>query len=111
MSGLVWTPDAPQDLDALFDYIGEQNHSPLAAAKLIRSIAERCQLYADQPLIGEARPELGEAVRSFTIGAYVVIYRPLQGGIIVLRIIHGARDIPAIFRQLLEDESEDGSQE
>ena len=37
-------------------------------------------------------------------GKYLVFYRPIEGGIEVLRILHGARDITRILRGD-EDES------
>ena len=42
---------------------------------------------------GRARPELGEEVRSFPIGNYVVFYKPLAAGIELVRVLSGYRDI------------------
>jgi len=50
--------------------------------------------------MGDPRPDLGENIRCFPVGNYVVIYRPLGDGIIVLLVIHGAMDIPTAFREL-----------
>ena len=50
-----------------------------------------------QPMMGRARDELAPGVRSFPFGRYVVFYLPLDGGIDVVRVLHGARDIDAAF--------------
>lgn len=74
--------------------------SPAAADRQLDSIDERCRLYAEQPLLGEERPEFEASLRSFSVGNYVVIYRPSTDGIDVLSVIHGARDIPAHLRDI-----------
>ena len=99
------THEAEQNLDDIFDYIGRQNHSPAAAAKVLRTIIEKCQIYAGQPLMGDRRPDLGESIRCFPVDSYVVFYEPLADGIRVMAIVHGARDIPALFRRVFGNES------
>ncbi len=49
------------------------------------------------PMVGRARDELAPGVRSFPFGRYVVFYVPLEDGIDVVRMLHGARDIDAVF--------------
>ena len=41
--------------------------------------------------------ELGPALHSFPVDAYIVFYRSARGGIEVVRVLHGARDIPGQF--------------
>lgn len=55
-------------------------------------------LYATQPELGERPSDLGAEVRQFLVKRYVVFYRPLRDGIEVLRVLHGTRDIPAVWR-------------
>jgi toxin ParE1/3/4 len=100
MARVERTPQAEKSLDEVFDYIGRQRHSPAAAAKLLRQIDAKCRLYASQPLMGEARPDLGSDVRCFPVGNYVVIYRPIDDGILVLLVVHGTREIPTVYRDL-----------
>lgn len=33
-----------------------------------------------------------------------MFYRPLEGGIEVLRVVHGARDLPRVVDQLAEED-------
>jgi len=70
----------------------------IAADHLLTEIDNRCALYAEQPHLGEVRPDLGHELRSFRVGNYVVIYQPVADGIVVHLVIHGARDIPKIYR-------------
>ncbi len=50
--------------------------------------------------MGEARPDLGEKVRCFTVQSHVVLYEPIDSGILVLYVVHGARDISTVFREV-----------
>lgn len=83
---------AQGDLRAIVRYIHQDN--PVAALTLVQEITERCRLYAATPLIGRDRSEdFGEGVRGFPFGNYIVLYRPITDGIVVIRIIHAAQNI------------------
>jgi toxin ParE1/3/4 len=68
------------------------------ALQFYDSIDARLQLLAVNPNIGELRPDLARNVRAFSIGNYVLFFRPLDDGVELLRVLHSARDIPRIFR-------------
>ena len=55
------------------------------------------RVLATQLMLGRARNEPAPGVRSFPVGRYVVFYVPLDDGIDVVRVLHGARDIDAVF--------------
>lgn len=95
MTEVSRTRTALRDLDEIWDYIARDN--PDAASQLIDRVAERCCLYAEQPLLGAACPQLATDLRQFPVGNYVVFYRPLEDGMLVVRVLHGARDIPNVF--------------
>jgi toxin ParE1/3/4 len=86
---------AVADLDQLWDYIAERNVD--AADRKLALIEERCDLHAAFPETGQARPELGDQVRCFSIGSYVIFYRPAPDGLELLRVLHGARQIEDLF--------------
>lgn len=96
---LNWDERAEDDLNDMYDYVGVQNQSPSVAQQYIEALRRACEPYARQPLMGTLEPLLGEDLRSFTFRRrYVVIYRPLDDGIDVLRIIHASRQWRRIFR-------------
>lgn len=100
MPRLIFDEKAEADLDGIYDYIGIENQSPAAADEFIDAIRRACEPYARQPLMGEPRTELGPDIRSFThTRNYIVIYRALDDGIDVLRIIQTARDWQRLFRR------------
>jgi toxin ParE1/3/4 len=94
---VLWDFDAERDLDSIWDFIAADN--PLAANGLIRKIFSTCDLLASVPGMGEARPELGQGLRSFSVGNYVIYFRSQENGIGVARVLHGAQDVDvALFR-------------
>jgi toxin ParE1/3/4 len=98
MARIVRTPQAIECFIAIGEYIEEQSQSLEIAKRFLRTIDAKCEQYARQPLMGDRRPDLGTDVHCFTVGNYVVLYRPLCDGIELLLVVHGARDIPAVFR-------------
>jgi toxin ParE1/3/4 len=85
------TEQAKADLDEIWLQIALDD--VLVADRFIDRVLSRCQLLADRPKMGRERPELRAGLRSFTIGSYLIIYRLRAGGIEVVRVLHGARDL------------------
>jgi toxin ParE1/3/4 len=45
------------------------------------------------------RADLGPDCRTAIYGRYLIVFRDLPEAAYVLRIVHGARDLPRLFRQ------------
>jgi toxin ParE1/3/4 len=88
-------PLASADIFEIWDYIADD--SLVAADRWVDRLDEQFGLLATQPLMGRARDELAPGVRSFPFGRYVIFYVPLDDGIDVVRVLHGARDIDVVF--------------
>jgi toxin ParE1/3/4 len=88
-------PRALLDLADIWSYIAED--SVTNADRFAARIDKTFRLLARRPEIGRARPELYPDLRSFVIGKYVVFYLPLKGGVDVIRVLHGARDIETVL--------------
>ncbi len=67
------------------------------ADALLRQLAGTMRTLAGNPLMGRSREDLLPGLRSFAVGSYIIFYRPVERGIEVARVLHGARDIPALF--------------
>lgn len=97
MPRVRWTPAAETDLEDIAFYVGIENARPQTAARLIDRIVAKCEQYASHPVMGTARPDLGEEIRLFSHSRYVIIYRADDAGLEVLRVVDGARDYPSSF--------------
>ena len=95
MSILRFQPQAEQDLDDIWAFIAE--HDPVAASRFVRLIEDRCRLLAENPMMGRSRPDLAPGLRSFPVVNHIILYIPVEGGIDIIRVISGARDMDALF--------------
>ena len=90
---VVRSPQAVDDVFAIWLYI--RQHDESAADRLIDRIDGKLAVLEAYPQMGSVRGELGEQVRSVTIGRYVILYRPIEG-VEVIRVLHGARDLSQV---------------
>ena len=90
---------ARADLDQIWDYILLETGSETAANRTIDTIAERFYLLAQWPRIGRVRNDLRRGLRSHPAGDYLIFYRIDRVGIVILRVLHGRRDIAFLFRR------------
>jgi toxin ParE1/3/4 len=86
---------ARSDLGEIWFYIAQDD--PEAADRFIRAIISRFPKLAAMPHLGRKREELSQHLRSFPVRRYVVFYRPHENGVEIVRVIHGARDLPPLF--------------
>ena len=67
------------------------------ADTFLEAVQQRVAMLAENPLAGRARPDLAQGLRSFPHGNYLIIYRPLEDGIRLLRVVHGGRELGKLF--------------
>lgn len=87
---LVFAPAAKADLREIASYIAEDD--PDRARSFVAELSKACVILGENPLVGTARPEIGEGLRSKPHGRYVIHYRVLDTSVRIERFLHGARD-------------------
>lgn len=92
---LVIKPLAEQDLEAIGDYIARDN--PARAVTFVRELREQCKRITGNPLGYRERSELTPGLRSCAHGNYVIFFDALPGVVEVVRVLHGARDLPVVL--------------
>lgn len=97
MSRVLKRPEAERDLEDIWWYIAQDNLHH--ADRFLDRIEAYCASVALFPQTGTSREELLAGLRSSPIGHYVVFYIPLADGIDIVRVLHGARDVQAIFQE------------
>ena len=55
-----------------------------------------CEVYSC-PYLGRKRPELGLGLRTLVSGDYVIVYQSSAEEVQVMRVVHGRRDLTALF--------------
>jgi toxin ParE1/3/4 len=99
----VLAPEADRDADGHFLYIAQRNIE--AAVRFFHALDASLQKLAAMPELGERqqfeRKELAD-LRVWQVQGlenYLIFYRPVEHGIEVVRVLHAARDIAAIFEE------------
>jgi toxin ParE1/3/4 len=95
MSEFRISDTARSDLDEIWLYIAEDNIE--AADRFIQQIVLRFPKLVARPDLGRRREELLPRLRSYPVGRYVIFYRPFDNGVEIIRVLHGARDLPPLF--------------
>ena len=96
---IVVRPHAADDIEEIFATIAADQ--PGAAERFESSVRRECELLAAFPYLGRARAFRSPALRGLRsrpisgFASWLVFYR-VEGDVIeVVRVLHGARDLPA----------------
>jgi len=95
MSRFLLSREAESDLDSISNRVA--NDDPAAATRLLDEFESRCVALATTPGAGWAREELGSGLRSSHLAKYVIFYVEDADGVVIVRILHGHRDLPRLF--------------
>jgi toxin ParE1/3/4 len=95
MPVIIKRPRAQSDLAEIWDYIADDSEAQADA--FVETIDQKFKALAVRPTMGRLRDKIEKALRSFPVGRYVIFYRPIPEGVEIIRVLHGARDIDAIF--------------
>lgn len=71
--------------------------SERAADRLHQEFDHRMAQLARFPELAPLRPEIGEEIRALPCREYLILYRARPGRVEIARIVHGARDLSALF--------------
>ena len=74
-----------------------------AAAAFRQAVADVARLIGEHTLIGVARPDLARAPYRFRVVRgfpYIVVYDPTPVRPVIVRVVHGARDLPELLKDL-----------
>jgi addiction module RelE/StbE family toxin len=88
---LVWTPEAIEDREAIYDHIEGEN--PTAAMALDELFAEKAGRLVDHPALG--RPGRIAGTFELVVHEHYILVYDLDGDFVrVLRLLHTARQWP-----------------
>jgi toxin ParE1/3/4 len=66
---------------------------PRIAARFLARLDHLFKLFIKHPLLGERyQTAKHRTARRFPVDSYVIYYQPTDEGVLILRVLHGARD-------------------
>lgn len=80
---------AEKDMHEVAVYIARDSRT--AARNWTASIREKCRLLGEMSELGVNRDELRKGLKTFPVGNYLILYKQVEIGIEVVRVLHGAR--------------------
>jgi toxin ParE1/3/4 len=87
--GFRLRPQAAADIESIALYIAEDN--PMAARRWVEDNHRHCQRLGEMPGMGVARFDVRPGLRMLPAGNYLILYREIDDGAEIVRVIHGAR--------------------
>jgi toxin ParE1/3/4 len=93
-----FTAPASRDLESIIDQIADRRDFD-AAERFLKKVNGKCSTLASFPNMGRSREELAPSLRSFPMDDYLIFYRPIEGGVEILRVISGYRDLEVLFSE------------
>ena len=100
MTAAHLAPRARRDLLQAARWIARDD--PVAARAFRRTVAKAARLLGDHRDIGVVRPELADPPVRFlplTAFPYVIVYDAHRRPPLMLRVLHGVRDLPELLRE------------
>lgn len=98
MTSVVFSPKSREDLLDIGDHIAKNSRAN--ARHFVTKLVDQCQRIGVVPPTYIGREDLAPGLRMAPMGCYVVFFRVLGDMMVrVGRVLHDARDLPAIFGQ------------
>lgn len=98
MAQVRWSLTAGTDLQDIEDFIARD--SVLHAVAFVDSIVESAESLLTHPRIGRVVPEFNrDDLREVIFRGYRIVYLVQGKEVVVLRVVHGARDLLALIKR------------
>lgn len=93
------TPEARQQVDEIGEFIAQDSID--AALRVYDALEEAFELLADNPDIGHTREDLTDRpVKFWSVFSYLVIYNPTSDPLKIVSVMHGARDVGRLLKNI-----------
>ena len=94
----IIAPLALLDLEEIGDYIAQDSLDN--AVRMVAELREHMSKLAAMPRMGHRREDLtkNETLAFWPVGRYIIIYRPDNNPIEIVRVFHSARDIARLLK-------------
>jgi toxin ParE1/3/4 len=88
---------AVNDLEDIFDHTNQLFNSK-QASRYLQGLETIFFKLSQNPKMGRARHEIRLHLRSIRYQNHVIFYRIQHKSVIILRVLHGSRDLPNLLR-------------
>jgi plasmid stabilization system protein ParE len=99
---VIWTNEVYEDIESTAEYISKD--SPFYASAFVEEVLLAGKSLNQFPERGRQVPEMNDDnIREIFVKKYRLIYKIKKNQIIILALIHGARDLAALWEKNQRD--------
>ena len=95
MAAVTFSPKARQDLLDIGEYIAKDSRPN--ARRFVGKQMEQCKRIGNAPLGFAGREDLAPGLRMAALGRHVIFFRLIDRKVRIERVLHGARNLPAVL--------------
>jgi len=104
MAAVVFSPKSRQDLLDIGDYLAKDSRAN--ARRFVARLTEQCQRIGKAPMGYVGREDLAAGLRMAGLGRYVIFFRVIDKTVRIERVLHGARNLPAVLERDSKDSAD-----
>lgn len=98
MAEVHWSLASEEDLQGVEATIARD--SVIRAINFVDHLIECAERLHDSPTLGRVVPEFArEDLREILVRDYRIVYLVVADGVTILRVVHGARDLPTLAKR------------
>ncbi len=94
------SPEASKDLLAIIDYFANRNID--AGERFVDEFDKKCKYLANFPNMGRSYGNIKVDLRGIPLDSYVILYRVINSGIEIVRVVSGYRDLESLFTESMD---------
>ena len=99
MAAFRLTPSAEEHVGDITEFIAYDNED--AAVRVRHALYSAFDLLASRPGIGHTREDLtNRPLKFWSVYSYLVVYDPASDPLTIIAVLHGARDVAQILREI-----------
>jgi toxin ParE1/3/4 len=92
----IISPEASRDLVEIIDYFANRNIID-AGERFVDEFEKKCKYIANLPNMGRSYSNIKPDLRGVPLEGYVILYRVINDGIEIVRVVSGYRDLESLF--------------
>lgn len=95
MIKLLFSVYTQEDLQQITRYIAQNN--PARARSFVAELRKQCELLAEFPHLGVAKPEYAADLRMLPYQRYLIFFSSNTDAVKIERVLHSARNLQQLF--------------
>ncbi len=95
MSRYIISQPAIHDLESISSYFADVNIE--AGENFLQGFNKRCKQLVSFPNIGRSYDSLKIGLRGLPLEGYIILYRAIDDGIEIVRVVNGRQDLRLLF--------------